>query len=145
MEIVDDGEGALIFSGSDLSITKGRRVIGDIIYNQGQVILTDIEVGSMYVPYLNPILSWKSNQPIYTYNVHCRVKDSEMNYTFNPSVTTGSNGDLRTEVTGSDFSPYVTTIGLYNSANELIAVAKTNKPIKKTKNTDMTFVVKIDM
>lgn len=145
MEIIDDGEGALIFSGSELSFTKPRQVVGDIIYNQGQVVLTNRDVGSMYTPYLNPNFAWKSNQPIYTYNVHCRVKDSEMNFTYNPSAVTGSNGTLRSEVTGDEFSPYVTTIGLYNSANELVAVAKTNKPVRKTKNTDMTFVVKIDM
>lgn len=145
VEIIDDGEGALIFSGSDLSITKGRQVVGDVIYNQGQIILTNREVGSMYTPYLSPDIAWKSNQPIYTYNVHCRVKDSEMNYSYNPSTTTGSNGDLRNDVTGSYFTPYVTTVGLYNDANELLAVAKTNKPIKKSRNTDMTFVVKLDM
>ena len=34
---------------------------------------------------------------------------------------------------------------LYNEANELIAVAKTNRPIPKAKNVDMTFVVKFDI
>ena len=144
-EIIDDGNGALIFSGSELPFTKPREVIGDIIYNQGQVVLTKESIGSTYVPYISPYLAWKSNQPIYTYNVHCKVKDSEMNFTYNPSAITGSNGELRNNVTGGEFSPYVTTVGLYNDANELIAVAKTGRPIPKTKNTDMTFVVKLDL
>jgi len=144
-EIVDDGEGALIFSGSEFSFTKERRVVGDIIYNQGQVVLTDEVLASYYTTYLNPILRWKSNQPIYTYNVHCKVKDSEMNFTYNPSAVTGSYGQLRNNTTGSYFTPYVTTIGLYNDANELIAVAKTGKPIPKSRNSDMTFVIKLDL
>lgn len=144
-EIIDDGEGALIFSGSELYYTKPRQVIGDIIYNQGQVVITNQSIGSMYIPYLNPQIAWKSNQPIYTYNVHCKVKDSEMNFTYNPSAVTGSYGQLQNNVTGSSFTPYVTTVGLYNDANELIAVAKTGRPIPKTKNTDMTFVVKLDL
>ena len=81
----------------------------------------------------------------YTYNVHCKVKDSEMNFTYNPSTQTGSEGKLTDLATGSWFAPYVTSIGLYNDANELIAVAKTNRPIQKTQNSDMTFVVKLDL
>ena len=144
-EIIDDGEGALIFSGSELYYTKPREVIGDVIYNQGQVIITKKEVGSSYIPYITPYISWKSNQPIYTYNVHCKVKDSELNFTYNPSAVTGSYGQLQDNVKDSNFTPFVTTIGLYNDANELIAVAKTGRPIPKTKNTDMTFVVKLDL
>ena len=60
--------------------------------------------------------------------------------TTNP-VAAGSANNL----TGSLYSPYITSVGLYNDANELIAVAKTGRPIPKTQNTDMTFVVKIDI
>jgi len=143
--IIDDGDGNLFFSGSELSYTKPKRFIGDIIYNQGMVIFTDEDVARYYSTYLNPDLQWKSNQPIYTYNVHCKVKDSEMGFTFNPSAITGSNGVISNNVTGSDFSPYFTSVGLYNDANELIAVAKTNRAIPKPKNTDLTVVIKIDI
>jgi ELWxxDGT repeat protein len=46
--------------------------------------------------------------------------------------------------TGSYFQPYVTTIGLYNDANELVAVGKLAQPVPKSRYTDMTFVVKFD-
>jgi len=68
-----------------------------------------------------------------------------LNFTYNPSAVTGSYGQLQDNVKDSNFTPFVTTIGLYNDANELIAVAKTGRPIPKTKNTDMTFVVKLDL
>ena len=145
LEIIDDSNGALIISGSELYYTEPRKVVGDIIYNQGLVIFTDPIVARYYSTYSRHKLKWKSNQPIYTYNVHCKVKDSEMNFTYNKSTLTGSYGDLKNNVTGSLFTPYVTTVGLYNDANELIAVAKTGRPIPKTQNTDMTFVVKIDI
>ena len=90
-------------------------------------------------------MRWKSNQPIYTYNVHCKVKDSELNHTYNQSALTGSFGQKADNISGSNFTPYITTVGMYNDSNELIAVAKTNHPIQKTQNTDMTFVVKIDI
>ena len=145
VEIVDDGNGALIFSGSEAYYTEPRKVIGDIIYNQGLAIITDTDIARYLSTYSRHILRWKSNQPIYTYNVHCKVKDSEMNYTYNPSAQSGSDGVVASNVTGSMFSPYVTTVGLYNDANELIAIAKTNRPIQKTQNSDMTFVVKLDL
>ena len=68
-----------------------------------------------------------------------------MNFTYNPTAQSGSEGVIASNVSSSLFSPYVTSIGLYNDANELIAMAKTNRPIQKTQNSDMTFVVKLDL
>jgi hypothetical protein len=145
LEIIDDGEGRLIISGSELSYTKPARYVGDVIYNQGLIILTDIEVARYYSTYARIKVNWKSKLPIYTYNVHCTVRESELNHTYNPSAITGSDARLRSNITGSYFKPYVTTIGLYNDANELIAVAKTNRPVPRSENVDMTFVVKLDI
>lgn len=145
IEIIDDGNGSLIFSGSEFKYTQPRRVVGDVLYNQGQIIITDPIVARYYSTYSRHILRWKSNQPIYTYNVHCKVRDSELNHTYNKTAMTGSFGQMANNVTGSSFTPYITTVGLYNDANQLIAVAKTNKPIPKVSNVDMTFVVKIDI
>ena len=145
MHIVDDGNGCLIFSGSELKYTEPRKVVGDIIYNQGQVIFTDPVVARYISTYSRHKLQWKSNVPIYTYNVSCIVRDSELNFTYNPSAVSGSDGVLKDNITGSAFTPYITSIGLYNDSNELIAVAKTNKPIPKSTHADMTFEVKIDI
>jgi hypothetical protein len=46
--------------------------------------------------------------------------------------------------TASYFEPYVTTIGLYNEQDDLLAVAKFAQPIPLSQNTDMTFVVRYD-
>ena len=58
---------------------------------------------------------------------------------------TGSYKNINENLLGSEFKPYITTVGLYNEANELIAVAKTNRPIPKSHNVDMTFVVNLDI
>lgn len=144
-EVVDNKEGQLVLSGSTLSYTKNQRVIGDIIYNQGQIIITDTKAARYYSTYARPIVHWKSNLPIYTYNVHCTVRETDLNFSQNPSSVTGSDSTLRNNVTGSSFKPYITTVGLYNEANELLAVAKTNRPIPKSENVDMTFMIKIDI
>jgi hypothetical protein len=61
--------------------------------------------------------------------------------------TSGSinKGDRQSNITGSVFQPYITTVGLYNDANELIAVGKMAQPVPKSANTEMTIIVKIDI
>ena len=48
-------------------------------------------------------------------------------------------------VTGSDFAPYVTTVGLYNGRNELLAVAKLAKPLPLSATADTTIVIRYDI
>ena len=142
-EIIDDGEGNLIISGSFLLSETGSFKVGDIIYPHGIFFLTS---GSMTEYYRTDLdLKWKATQPIYTYNVRCQVKDHELNFTQHPSAINGTGGELHNNVTGSSFQPYITTIGLYNDANELLAVSKFSQPIPKSDSTEMTFVVKLDM
>ena len=52
--------------------------------------------------------------------------------------------ELIGEATHSDFSTYVTSIGLYNDENELLAIGKTASPIKNEKELALTFVVRFD-
>ena len=144
--LLDDGEGNLVYSRSLAdNCAVSESTLGQAIYTHGQLVITDTNVAPYYSTYLRPVLKWKSNQPIYTYNVHCKIKDSELNHSLNPSAISGSDGLKAPNVTGSAFEPYITTVGLYNDANELLAVAKLGQPIPKSSKTDMTVVVKIDI
>jgi hypothetical protein len=91
-------------------------------------------------------LAFQNEHIIYENEVNCTVKESEYNLSYNPTLVSGSyaSGSLRNFATGSDFNPYVTTIGLYNDENQLLAVAKLGKAIGVSQNTDMTFIVKYD-
>lgn len=143
--LIDDGEGRILISGSESIWTLPTRYVGDIIYNQGLIIITDPIVARYYSTYSRHKVNWKSKQPIYTYNIHCTVKESEFNHTFNPSAITGSDNTVKSNLTGSNFRPYITAVGLYNESNELLAVGKMNRPIPKSENVDMTFAIKIDI
>jgi len=46
--------------------------------------------------------------------------------------------------TGSYLAPFVTTIGLYDDDNNMIAIAKLPKPIKKLPDYDVNFIVRFD-
>ena len=47
-------------------------------------------------------------------------------------------------VTGSEFSPFVTTVGLYNESNELVVVGKLPRPLPISLYTDTTFMINFD-
>ena len=138
-EIYDDGEGSLRIGSTAGSIG------GTVVYSHGQVILTDKPQTLYYQGTPLQDFNWKSNVPIYTYNYTVRLSDYEFNFTQNPSALTGSNNSLKNEFTGSYFQPYITTVGLYNDSNELIAVAKLSKPLPKSKNTETAIQIKLDI
>ena len=137
----DDGDGNLLqYSGS------GTKKVGDVIYPHGMVILTDEDfVDTTIQGVVQYTLSLKNDVDIFTHQYRCRVKESDLNHTFNPTALSGSNGIKSANVTGSCFQPYITTIGLYNDAHELVAVGKLGQPVPKSAVADMTFVVNFDI
>tara|TARA_B100001989_G_C24538121_1_gene465730 strand:- start:927 stop:2174 length:1248 start_codon:yes stop_codon:yes gene_type:complete len=74
----------------------------------------------------------------------CRVAPNDANFSTNPTYTDVS-GNLRCiEEKGDDPFAYVTTIGLYDPAGNLLAVAKTSRPIEKNPEVDLSISVRID-
>ena len=97
-------------------------------------------------PYLFPsTISFMSSYRIYENQYKCTVRENEFNYTQNPSARSGSGEFYYSFVTGSSFSPYVTTMGLYNDAKELLVVGKLSQPIPISLDTDTTFIVNFDI
>jgi hypothetical protein len=90
-------------------------------------------------------MSLVAETTVYQNEVRCQINENDFNFTLNPSaIISGSNGTYINEVTGSDFRPYATTVGLFNAANELLVVGKLSTPYPIPSNTDMTFVVRWD-
>ena len=58
---------------------------------------------------------------------------------------TASTGDFVQPTLFKDPKSYITTIGLYNDAGELLVVGRTAKPIKNDDKTAMSFVVRFDV
>ena len=48
-------------------------------------------------------------------------------------------------VSGSTFAPYITTVGLYDDAGQLLAIGKLAQPIKKRSDVDMNFLIRLDL
>ena len=73
----------------------------------------------------------------------CRINHGEFNYSSNPTYT--QNSKIRVKESYSDDPvSYITTVGLYNDNNELLATAKLSEPLKKTPSTEFTLRVRLD-
>jgi hypothetical protein len=74
----------------------------------------------------------------------CRIPHNKFNYSQNPSFFTGANAQLVHSSFIREPVTYITTIGLYNDNNELLAVAKLSQPFKKDPNTEALIKVRLD-
>ena len=88
--------------------------------------------------------SLNSQETITSDYIFVRPRSSEFNYSENPSFISGSTG----EVIYQDFiynpQTYITTVGLYNDTNDLLAVAKLSRPLKKDFTKEALVRVKLD-
>ena len=72
-----------------------------------------------------------------------RAFNQEFNYTNNPTaIANASLGSISSNLTGNP-TTFITTIGLYNNNNDLVAIAKTAPPVKKDFDTEKIFAVRL--
>lgn len=134
--------GMIILNPSVLSSGQSDRVIHTLgsssstnDYNHRK-LLTSIKSGS----YFSSRREEKKRSSFY----FCRVPNNEFNHSQNPSFFTGSNAELSHNSFITEPTTYITTVGLYNDNNELLAVAKLSKPFKKDPNTEALIKVRLD-
>ena len=87
--------------------------------------------------------SLRSEETITSNYVFVRVRNSEFNYSTNPSNITGS-GELRHNVMVNTPQAYMTAVGLYNDNNDLLGVAKLSKPLLKDFTKEALIRIKLD-
>ena len=85
----------------------------------------------------------KSSETISARYFFTRIKNSEYNYTSNPSII-DANGNLLYTTLINNPQTYITTVGMYNDSNELLAVAKLSKPLVKDFTKEALIRVKLD-
>jgi hypothetical protein len=140
LELFDNGEGIIVDS--------GKSAYGIINYQHGTIVITDtytIDPSYFTSSASSPTCSFQSSRTIYETQYKCTIRPEEFNFSLNPSLISGSTeGTVYNFVTGSYFSPYVTTVGFYNEAQELLMVAKLGQPLPTSRTTDTTILVNID-
>jgi hypothetical protein len=86
----------------------------------------------------------RNSEKITSTHYFVRVKNAEYNFSNNPSYVTGSVGQIAESTFIGDPKTYITTVGLYNDSQELLAVAKLSKPLLKSFQREALIRVKLD-
>jgi hypothetical protein len=86
----------------------------------------------------------RSAETISSTHYFVRMRNKEFNYSNNPTFFNPDNGSLVFADFRSNPKVYVTTVGLYNAQNELLAVAKLSKPVRKSFDEEVLLRVRLD-
>ena len=119
--------------------------VGNIFTKQGLAVLSsaDYRVNNiLQCPYT---ASYRSTKTIYELNVLVQLNAGDFNMSSNISLTGDDDIKYLPFVTGSSFMPYITTIGLYDSNGQLLAVGKLAQAIRNRPDVDMNFLLRIDL
>jgi hypothetical protein len=89
------------------------------------------------------LITLQSQETVSSRYFFTRVKNSEFNYTTNPSIINDS-GSLLYDTLIDNPQSFVTTVGMYNDNNELLAVAKLSRPLVKDFTKEALIRIKLD-
>jgi hypothetical protein len=90
------------------------------------------------------IFELNSQETITSDFIFVRTRNSEFNYSENPSFISGSTGEVIYSYFIDNPQTFATTVGMYNDSNELLAVAKLSKPLTKDFTKEALIRVKLD-
>ena len=161
--LTDDGEGNILLNSN---------IVGNIFYPHGIIIITGnanaYNVNSIYgtavygastyggnatfadeiinfITSSNVTCSFSSTYVIHETQYKCTIRENEYNLSLNPSTISGStDGTPYGFITESYFSPYVTTVGLYDEQQNLLAIGKLAQPLPSSPTTDTTILISLD-
>ncbi len=158
----------LSYTGSENLMTTNTNAVGNVFYEHGMIVLSDPRpkygtaqyrlFNDRVYNYISAVtqsayiddfyLEYNSTVTLYEHEYICKLKEDEFNFTSNPTIRLDNNpeSDVPKAITSnSEFAPYITAIGLYNSFGELVAIGKLGTPIKKRDNVDLNLIVRFDI
>jgi hypothetical protein len=153
--IVDDSDGNLYstnatFSQSVSDLSSQDNYVGNIFYNVGVFAITEtasFDGSNDYTDVTsgNYVVKYQGTSQINTYEWSCDSQPNELNNTTNPTVFNSNGlGQLKDNLTGSNYPTYITEVGLYDDQNSLVGYAKLSKPIPKSQKLPMKFLLRMD-
>ena len=141
--------GTLILDGKMLDQKLGfATVTGSSVEGNNHFVLYHSISGSR--AFTNPTTSdtygfvARNSEKVTSTHYFVRIKNAEYNFSNNPSYTTGSVGQVAQSTFIGDPKTYITTVGMYNDNQQLLAVAKLSKPLLKSFQREALIRVKLD-
>ena len=119
--------------------------VGNVFTKQGIAIISSPDYRFDNVLYLPYSASYKSTVTLYEMNVTARLDSGDFNMSTNLTLTGDDDTTYQSFVSASSFAPYITTIGLYDNAGQLLAIGKLAQPIRKRADVDTNFIIRLDL
>jgi hypothetical protein len=137
-------QGLMVLNPQAIGVTVGNVPLGGLSGS-----LSNATEQRNHIKLLQSIVGGASFEARRTENVSTshyfvRATNREFNFSNNPTFVSGSDGSFSEPSFQNDPRTFITTIGLYNDANELLAVAKTSQPIAKSYDKEVLIAVKLD-
>ena len=139
------------FSQSTTALSSSDNYVGNVFYDLGAFTIT--ETGSFdgtnnYIDVTsgNYSVKYQGVYEIRTYEWTCEALPNELNQTQNETIfKPNTGGKLKDNLTGSaGFPTFVTEVGLYDDAQDLIGIGRISQAIPKSKKLPMRFYVRMD-
>jgi len=92
-------------------------------------------------------LTYQNNTQINSTLVFCRATADEFNFSSNPTYTDTEGRIVTIDESQQGIQKafsFVTTVGLYDANEQLLAVSKLSRPVEKNDEKDLTFRVRLD-
>lgn len=129
--------GILVFSASALTLAGGTTDLSLNTSVTNSINFTKAIKGGAY-------FAARTEERVTSNHYFVRVTNQQFNYSNNPTFVSGSYGAFRWSAMLRNPQVYITTIGLYDDNNRMLAVAKLSRPLLKTFNREALIKVKID-
>mgnify|MGYP003662741951 CR=1 FL=1 len=144
-------------SANDKAEGVGKMILGSSSSNISATFKPDLLVSASIDGVLNHIAStrfssgsltaatFQNQTEINSTLIFCRAGVNDFNYSSNPTFT-DANGQIvvLTPNTAEKAFSFITTIGLYDASDRLLAVAKLSRPVEKNDTRDLTFRIRLD-
>ena len=135
--------GLLIFNGPQLDASSGNKgiALGSGIASNSNgdnntIFYEAVKAGAYFQS--------RREEVITSQHYFCRVPNKEFNFSSNPTFATASDGSFTQATFFKNPKTFITQVGLYNDAGELLAVAKLSKPLLKSYSREAIIKVKLD-
>ena len=128
---------ALALSGSEggLGLVVSNDLTNNALVANHSALFESIQLAQTF--------SLNSEETITSDYIFVRVGNSDFNYSTNPSMISGSGEFVDSSLINNP-QTFITTVGLYNDATELLSVAKLSKPLVKDFTKEALVRVKLD-
>ena len=134
----DIGDAAALGAGVNAASFRGFATTTNIDQNYHQAL--------RFVNCLKPdgaYLQFRAEEDQTSVSYFCRARAAHFNFSNNPTFVSGSQNELRQSTMRGNPTTFITSVQLYNSAGDMVAVGNLSTPLKKNFSSEATIKVKL--